>query len=62
MDVEEQQVILKDNEAVEYSYDPDRPYRCATWGILDKAYVFWIGPHDCQVNTPETDAVAKAKI
>ena len=61
MEVGEQQSLLNDNEAIEYLYDPDTPYRCATSEIVDKARAFWIGPHNCQVNTPETDAVAKAK-
>ena len=44
MDVEEQEVLLNDNKAIEYLFDPDTPYRCATSEILEKASVFWMGP------------------
>ena len=34
---------------------------CKRGGPIDHVKAFWIGSHNCQVNTPETDAVVKAK-
>ena len=42
-------------------YDPATPFKCPTEEVLHRAEAFWIGPHNSQVNTLESDAVAKAK-
>ena len=62
-EIEDDQVQVCENEyeAVQDLFDPQSPYRCPSSETLQKARAFWIGPHNCQVNTPETDAVAKAK-
>ena len=61
MDWDKQQVLHNDYEAEQYLYDADTTYRCASLQKLDSARAFWLGLHNCQVNTPESDAVAKAK-
>ena len=54
MDTERHEVNTGEHLAEQHLYDPATAFKCPT-----KA--FWIGPHNSQVNTPEADAVAKAK-
>ena len=61
MEDHKEQALVDENEAVQNMYDPDTPCRCPSLESLEKACTFWIGPHNCQVKTQETDAVAKAK-
>ena len=61
MEFEVNEVMQVDHLAAQVLYDPATRYRCASKEVLDRAKAFWIGSHNCQVNTPETDAVVKAK-
>ena len=61
MDFEGPAVKTGDHVAEVHLYDPATPFKCPSEEVLCRAEAFWIGPHNSQVNTPESDAVAKAK-
>jgi len=47
--------------AEQHLYDPSTPFKCPTKAVLRHTEAFWIGAHNSQVNTPESDAPLNTK-